>query len=197
MPIIAGRASAAYGSGFGAITTVPYLGPFGSYDSLASVTLTTATTNVTFSEIPSDYKHLQLRIFARSTRASSLDNLYIQFNNDNSSVYASRRFEGDGSAAYADGFTSTNQPTGFLVPTASNAADVFCGGIMDILDYSSTTKSKNIRTLRGFDMNGTGYITTGNIMWNQSSKAITSLTLTSGNSANIAAYSSFALYGVK
>jgi hypothetical protein len=106
--------------------------------------------------------------------------------------------EADGSAAYADGFTSTNQPTGFLVPTASNLANVFCAGIMDILDYSSTTKAKSCRTLRGFDMNGTGYITIGNVLWAPTTpQAINSLTLTSGNSANIVAYSSFALYGVK
>jgi hypothetical protein len=175
-----------------------YFGPYGAYESLASVNLTSAASSVTFSGIPSGYKHLQLRIFARTDRASSLDNLYINFNGDTSAVYASRRFEGDGSAAYSDGFSSSNQPTAFLIPTAANSSNVFCGGIMDILDYSSTTKNKNLRTLRGFDMNGTGYITTGNILWSPSTpQAINSLTLTSGNSANIVAYSSFALYGVK
>jgi hypothetical protein len=173
-----------------------YAGPYGAYESLASVNLTSAASSVTFSGIPSGYKHLQLRIFARTDRASSLDNLYINFNGDTSAVYSSRRMEADGSAQYADGFTSTAQPTGFLVPTATNAANVFCAGVMDIFDYSSTTKSKNLRTLRGFDMNGSGYITLGNVLWN-STQAINSLTLNSGNSANIVAYSSFALYGVK
>jgi hypothetical protein len=196
MPIIAGRASAAYGAGFSRVVGTPYAGPYGAYESLASVNLTSSASSVTFSGIPSGYKHLQLRVHARTSRASSLDNLYINFNGDTTAVYSSRRMEGDGSSAYTDGFTSSTQPTAFLVPTASNLSDVFCGGIMDILDYSSETKTKNLRTLRGFDMNGSGYITTGNILWN-STQAINSLTLTSSNSANIVAYSSFALYGVK
>jgi hypothetical protein len=198
MPIIAGRASAAYGAGFSRVVTAAYAGPYGAYDSLASVNLTSAASSVTFSGIPSGYKHLQLRVFARTTRASSLDNLYIQFNGDTNTIYSSRRMEGDGAAAYADGFTSADQPTAFLCPTASNTANVFCAGVMDILDYSSTTKNKNLRTLRGFDMNGSGYITLGNILYAPTiPQAISSLTLGSTNSANIATYSSFALYGVK
>jgi hypothetical protein len=199
MPIIAGRASAAYGAGFGkGASEAAYAGPFGAYDSLASVTLATATSTVTFSGLPSGYKHLQLRVLARTDRGSSLDNLWINFNGDSGSNYYSRRMEGDGSSAYNDGFGLSGQPTGFLVPTATNLANVFCGGVMDILDYSSTTKNKTLRTLRGFDMNGTGYITMGSILWMPTNiEAINSITLASGNSANIAAYSSFALYGVK
>lgn len=174
-------------------------GPVGAYDALATINIPSGgVASVTFAGIPSGYKDLQLRVLARTTRASSLDNLWINFNGDAGNNYYSHRFEGDGSSIYADGFGLSGQPTAFLVPTAANLANVFCGGIMDIIDYSSTTKNKTLRTMRGFDMNGTGYITLGGILWMPSTiQAITSITLASGNSANIAEYSSLALYGVK
>jgi hypothetical protein len=38
-----------------------YDGPFGAYDSLATVTLSADAASVTFAGIPSGYKHLQIR----------------------------------------------------------------------------------------------------------------------------------------
>ena len=75
-----------------------------------------------------------------------------------------------------------------------NAANIFGTGIIDILDYADTSKYKTVRTLFGYDANGSGYIAFSSNLW-QSTSAITSITMTPVN--GIAEYSSFALYGIK
>ena len=169
------------------------------FDSIATVTVGAGgASSVTFSSIPQTYSHLQLRIIGRTNRGSSLDNLIINFNGDTGSNYYSRRLEGDGSSAYSDGYGLSNTPVGFLVPTSADTASVFTGGVMDILDYTSTIKNKTTRALRGIDLNGSGYITLGSVLWMPTTPvAISSLNLFSQNGANISQYSSFALYGIK
>ena len=62
--------------------------PEGAYDALATVSLSTTTASVTFSGIPSGYKHLQLRLIARTNRSASVDPMTLTFNNDTSGVYS-------------------------------------------------------------------------------------------------------------
>jgi len=170
-----------------------------SFDSIATVTVGSGgASSVTFSSIPQTYSHLQLRIIGRTNRGSSLDNIIINFNGDTGANYYSRRLEGDGSGAYSDGYGLSNQPAGFLVPTSADAANAFTGGVMDILDYTSTVKNKTTRALRGIDLNGSGYMTLGSVLWMPTTPvAITSINLLSQNGANISQHSSFALYGIK
>jgi hypothetical protein len=68
-------------------------------------------------------------------------------------------------------------------------------GIIDIIDYASTTKNKTVRVLSGADNNtGTqGEIDLNSGLW-MSVSAVTSLTIFSG--VNFNAGSTFALYGV-
>jgi hypothetical protein len=76
---------------------------------------------------------------------------------------------------------------------------MFGGGVVDILDYASTSKNKTIRTLSGADINGAGgdlRLSSG--LWFATPAAITSITLyANGGSSDFAQYSSFALYGIK
>ena len=67
---------------------------------LATVSLTTAASTITFSSIPSDYTHLQIRGIARS--ASTGGSMRIDFNSDaNGANYARHLLMGDGSSATA------------------------------------------------------------------------------------------------
>ncbi len=173
----------------------------GDYESIATVTVGAGgVSSVSFTSIPHTYAHLQLRVIARTARASSLDNLITRFNGDTGNNYYSRRLEGDGSSAYSDGYGLGSQPTFMLVPTAANTASVFGANVYDILDYTSTNKNKVTRALRGLDLNGSGWMTLGSNLWIPTSLGsgnITSITLTSQNGANIVQYSHFALYGIK
>lgn len=169
----------------------------GSMEVISAITLSSAQPSVEFNNIPSTYSHLHMRVFIRSSRASSLDNLMIRFNNDTASNYYCHRLEGNGASIDIDGFGAASSVTAFLMPTAAETSNVFTGGYMDILDYTSTNKNKTYRNFYGFDANGSGYITLRSGFWFKTPEAITSIQLFSQNSANIVANSSFSLYGVK
>lgn len=202
MPIIAGRASAAVGAGFSRVVAAAYAGPFGAYDSLATVTLSAATATVTFAGIPAGYKHLQVRYLVKSARTNvPLDELNLSFNGDSSSIYAQHALFGDGASATSNYLTSQNNielGSGFIGDAYSGSQ--FGVGVVDILDYSSSSKTKVVRMIGGVDMNGTlggfaGRVGLGSGLWNNTS-SVTSLTFYA-EIGNIIEHSQFALYGVK
>ena len=152
---------------------------------------------VTFSSIPANYEHLQLRYITRNNRSGqSVDAINIRANGDTAANYANHRLQSDGSNGSSSGGTSLGYAI-FGQTTASTAtASVFAVGIMDILDQSNTSKYKTFRTLSGFDANGSGYAGLYSGLW-QSTAAINSLTISSNDGSGILQYSSFALYGIK
>jgi hypothetical protein len=172
-----------------------YDGPFGAYDSLASVTLSASTATVTFAGIPSGYKHLQLRAIGHwSGTANTYANGQMQFNGDTGSNYAYHRLYGNGTAASADASTSTTKINTPWFPDDTYTSN-FGTIIVDILDYANTNKYKTVKSLGGFDGNGTGLIGLISGLW-MNTAAITSLSF-SLPAYNLITYSSFALYGVK
>jgi len=170
-------------------------GPVGAYDSLATVTLSSAASSITFAGIPSGYKHLQLRAIGHwSGTANTYANGQMQFNGDTGSNYAYHRLYGNGSAASADASTSTTKINTPWFPDDTYTNN-FGTIIVDILDYANTNKYKTVRSLGGFDGNGTGLLGLISGVWMNTS-AITSLSF-SLPSYNLVTYSQFALYGVK
>jgi hypothetical protein len=174
-----------------------YDGPYGAYDSLATVTLSATTAGVTFSGIPSGYKHLQVRVLARSAAAAVNDDFLVRFNSDSGNNYVGHALTGNGSTAGGTitGSTSTNTLYQALVAGNSLAANIFGTVVMDVLDYDNINKYKTVRTFGGYDNNSTdGFISLRSGAW-MSTSAITSITISGGSSW--LANSQFALYGVK
>jgi hypothetical protein len=163
-----------------------------SYESIATVLVGSGgSSTISFTSISSTYKHLQLRWLSKNTSADYT--IRCQFNGDTSTNYSQHGLNGDGSTAGAYGIgNDTNAPVGVSAGTATN---VFGGGIIDILDYGSTSKYKTTRTLYGWDANGSGSVGLLSGSW-RSTSAITSIVLSSFT-GNFAQYSHFALYGVK
>jgi hypothetical protein len=192
MPIIAGRASAAYGAGFSAVTAVPYAGPFGAYDSLATFT-SPAATSVNFYNIPTGYKHLQIRGIANNGETSGWNNQNIRFNADTSANYSYHVLYGNGTSALAANSTSnTSINDAYRIPPTGT----FGAFIIDILDYGSVTKAKTVRVFNGGDTNSVGWTAIHSGLWFKTPEAITSITL--GSSAgNFGTNSRFSLYGIK
>jgi hypothetical protein len=162
----------------------------GSYESIATVNVTSATSSITFSSIPSTYKHLQLRYIAR---ASSADLIVFRVNGSTGNDYAIHAVQGNGSAASAIATTSYNY--GGVAPIPSTA-NTFGAGVLDILDYSNTNKYKTFRTLGGREINSTGFIELRSTLYMNTS-AISSIVLSTDSVLNFQQYSSFALYGIK
>ena len=174
--------------------------PTGSYDAITSYTVPAGgVSTITFSGIPSGYKHLQIRGIARSTVNDQNDAAYITLNNDSSSIYAAHYMEaaGGGSvAAYAGTSMSPGYPMYMVfTPGAQISSGVFGTGVVDILDYNSTSKTKVLRSLTGSDFNGGGRMYFSSALYN-STNAINSIKLTFMN-GSFAQHSQFALYGVK
>lgn len=161
-----------------------------SYESIQTVTVSTAVSSITFSSIPSTYKHLQIRGIAKWGTAYT-GYSRIQFNSDTGANYTQHRLEGSGSAASAAGYTGeTSSILGFNSDTQWGA------NVTDILDYTNTNKYTTIRTLGGFDANGSGYIAFSSGLW-LNTAAITSIVLQPSNGVTFVQYSQFALYGIK
>lgn len=167
-----------------------------SYESIATVTVGAGgQSTVSFTSIPGTYKHLQVRGIANNAETSGYNNQALQFNSDTSANYSVHYVSGNGSSAAASGQTSGTKINDiFRIPPTSSG--IFGAFVIDILDYTSTTKNKTVRSLNGGDSNGSGWIGLHSGLWYKTPEAITSMTFIS-SSGNFGQYSSFALYGIK
>jgi len=124
----------------------------GSFESIATI----ANNSGYFTSIPQTYKHLQFRMQVRSSFAGT-DQLWVTLNG-NGSGYARHYLQGNGSSATAVGATSQ---AGVLVEGlvgSTAAANIFTTVIIDIQDYTSTTRNKTVRVFSGTDLNGSGTV---------------------------------------
>lgn len=174
----------------------------GSYESIATVTVSSAVASVSFTSIPQTYKHLQIRAIARSTRAVTVEGCWIYMNSDTtnspgSGNYAAHLLTGDGSTAGSTALVPTQGGMAPAIITAANApASTFGVFICDILDYTDTNKFTTARTLTGEDENGAGRIRLNSGVW-RNTAAITTIFMDTQGGGNFDQYSSFALYGIK
>jgi hypothetical protein len=169
-----------------------------SFESIATATGTGSSGTITFSSIPSTYKHLQIRVLARSTEAASgFTNLQVQVNGDTTTNYSIHNLIGDGSSVSANGYGSQSLMELGAVVRNNEAANIMGVSIIDIIDYASTTKNKTFRSFAGWDANGSGrsFLLSG--AW-FSTSAINSLTIKIGGASNyFTTNSTFSLYGIK
>ena len=168
-------------------------GPQGAYDALASVTVPSGgAASISFTGIPSGYKHLQIRGITRGTGNSAE---WFLVNLNGTASVRSHMLYGQGSSAAST--SGANGLLGLPVVQTSAGAGIFGAFIVDVLDYASTNKTKTIRSLSGKNQNGygTNYLGLGSSLYN-STDSVTSLTITP-ELASFAQHSHFALYGVK
>lgn len=162
---------------------------------------TGSSRTITFSNIPQNYQHLQLRIMGKytySTLANSTSGS-MSFNGDTASNYGFHRLTGNGSSVTASGSINQSDISIDNIAASSNAtnANIMGVAIVDIHDYTSTTKNKTVRNFTGFDNNsGTTnsnlFLSSG--LW-RSTAAITSITITCDTTFAWTTASTFALYG--
>lgn len=159
----------------------------------------TSVSSISFSSIPSTYRHLQVRYVARSTIGTAgEDDMYFTFNGS-SSNYSWRRMLGDGASVTrsgATGLTSTRLSAA-AISRNGNTSGIFSAGIIDIFDYTNTSKAKTFNALYGNDRVTAGGIAAGSGAWYGSTDAINSISFTIENSNSFVQHTSFALYGIK
>ena len=165
-----------------------------SYESIASVSGTGSSGTISFTSIPSTYKHLQLRFMASTSGTGGVENPWLRFNNDSTTLYSAHRLYGDGSAAAADAFTTVAQIRSGFINDSSNS-DILGVAVIDILEYANTNINKTVRIFSGVDRNGSGFVTLSSGNW-RSTTAINRIDLIVSG-LNWTSDSRFALYGIK
>jgi hypothetical protein len=160
----------------------------GGFYQIATVT-TSGLSSYTFSSIPQGYSSLQLRTSTQFTSTA-------QFNSDTTSGnYSSHEwgFGGLGSASWTYVNYGASQ-TSVMLSSTYNVSTPAYATVMDIYDYTSTSKLKVTRTLTPVNngTDGLGISLTSGI-W-KSTSAITSITI---NTSSSSTGETFSLYGVK
>lgn len=166
--------------------------PSGAYDSIATTTVSSPVSSITFSSIPSTYTHLQIRLTGAS---STNQDVFFQLNGDTGNNYTRHYLYGSGSSAAAGSTVPTSSGSaGYISPTSNT--NVVGTAVFDLLDYTNTSKYKTTRSLTGYDANGSGLIVFYSGLW-MNTAAVTSITIFPNPTSNFAQYTSAALYGIK
>jgi hypothetical protein len=172
----------------------------GDFESIATQSVSgSSVASLTFSSIPSTFKHLQIRgIVACTVTGTEVNGLTVSCNGDTTNTnYYRHNLWGTGSTASAFGSnTYAGLVTNGFAPKTGNT-NMFGGVVCDILDYKDTNKYKTMRALAGVDVNSAnGQIGLSSGVW-MNTAAITSITLNITFAGDIAVGSTFALYGIK
>ena len=142
--------------------------------------------SITFSSIPQNFTHLQLR---GSFVGSGI--ILAVCNGDFGANYSEHVVFGYNGNGASQATVSQNYMRLFGYHTGSSATYP-TSVIMDIYDYTSTNKNKTFKVLFGTDQNGDGEVGLSSGLWFASPTAITSISLVS----TFNQYSTFQLYGM-
>ena len=168
----------------------------GYFESIAVSVSDGTSASIVFSNIPQNYLHLQVRFMFRGTLADVNCDMYCWINGDTSQAkYSAHYLRSNGTAATAGGYAASTAPIAGTGTGSTATASMYGAGIIDILDYANTSKNTTTRSLTGEERNGAGNVWFYSNLF-MDTAAVTSLTL-APQSGNFAAYSSFALYGIR
>jgi hypothetical protein len=162
------------------------------YELIATAFGTGSSGTITFSSIPTDYKHLQIRYTSKNT--SSSEDLYLRFNGITTTSYVTHRLQG-----LANDVTSgVNTGLGFIFlergGAVSSVANSFAAGVIDILDYTSTVKNTTLKAFFGKNDNNNNVQLRSGLFMNTAAINSISLITSAGNHTTT---SRFSLYGIK
>lgn len=153
--------------------------PTRTYIPLATSTLSSSSSSITFSSIPSTYRDLFL-VFSGSL--SGNNGMNVRFNGDNGSTYTRVVMGGNGSSTFGgSSSTSDFMEAGTIVSTS----------ILHIIDYSATDKFKSVIGRNGPSNN---IVVSVAGTW-QNTAAINSITVSPVNQTMLAGCS-ISLYGI-
>jgi len=149
-----------------------------SYELISTTILGATTSTITFSSIPSTYKHLQIRFALVGSGASADRDVLFRLNGDTASNYSVHSLTASGAGAPSSGGNGS-QLYIKLLGAVFGIQTIPTAGYIDVLDYASTSKNKTIKTLIGQVQN---------------SSSSSELSLLSGSWMNTATVTSFTLF---
>ena len=140
---------------------------------IATTTLGSAASSITFSSIPATYTDLRL-VFTGTVNG---DTAYMTFNSDTGTNYSRTYLDGDGSTATSGRATSASNMrlSGIMTSLTSTIPALIT---IDIFSYAGSTNKTVLQTL-SVDKNGTGEVATQVHLW-RNTAAITNVSLNAG-----------------
>ena len=159
-----------------------------TYTPIATTTLGSAQSSVTFSSISGSYTDLVLVVYIPSN--STNDDMYLQYNSDTGSNYSNTTLRGNGTTASS---TRGSNTTGARFSDSSSpTTTTSCTAIINIMNYANTTTYKTNISRSNNASTGVDSMVT---LW-RSTAAITSVKVYPA-SGNMASGSTFTLYGIQ
>jgi hypothetical protein len=161
-----------------------------TYTPIATTTLSTTASNITFSSISGTYTDLKLILVATGDANAAGQAVLTRFNSDTGSNYSVTRLSGNGTSASSGRWSNiTSIYTSFdglsvSIPTVQ---------IIDIFSYAGST-NKTCLISNSENKNGSGYAERRVGLWRNTS-AITTIAVLP-NSGNFAAGTTATLYGI-
>ena len=159
-----------------------------TYVPLATITLSSATTSLTFSSLPASYRDIIL-VFNGSKTGSTDTHLQVRANGDSGKNYPRVAMGGSSGGSYSNSSTNIDGMQMAYV----GAGQPRVTSILQIFDYSATDKHKTFLAREAEAAESTDAVAG---RWSNTA-AITSLTiLWSQNADNMSAGTTISLYGV-
>lgn len=162
------RRTATGSSGWGTVTAAE-IAPSSFPQLIQTQTLAAAGTVITLPTIDQTYKHLELRIFGRSSAAAAIDVVTLRYNSDASGIYHGQLLTVNAATA-----TASEHPPGSTyaslgnVPAASSAGAEFGAITTSIPAYTSTAGYKRLTSQshhEGNNLAGQSVLTLAGMSW--------------------------------
>jgi hypothetical protein len=161
-----------------------------TYEPIATQTLGSAASSITFSSIAATYTDLRIVI----TGTIIAGNVYrIQYNGDTGSNYSITILEANGSTV---GSARSTGGTSILAGFTYGGSDTIPQFVSyDVFSYAGSTFKTALATA-SVDQNGSGSITRVVGLW-RNTAAITSIAITTSSGGNVPSGTTATLYGIK
>jgi hypothetical protein len=161
-----------------------------TYEPIATTTLGTSATTITFSSIPATYTDLRL-VFVGTETTAGANHANLRFNSDSGSNYSRTFLFGSGTAATSSRQTSVTQIRWSITGLSNTVPSTMSA---DIFSYAGSTNKTCLLTASQ-DFNGSGVVGNTVGLW-RNTAAITSIDIINADSA-LAAGTTATLYGIK
>jgi hypothetical protein len=168
-------------------------GRLSDYEHIATAFGTGLSGVIDFTSISSDYKHLQIRFTAKNSISGR--QIAVVLNNITSTSYPNvRSISGNGTSFVAGSTISLqNIPLSQSLADIDSATAVASAGIIEILDYASSSKNTTVRTFFG----NASAITHVALVEGFLNNTATINRVTLSTSGNFTTISRFSLYGIR
>lgn len=162
-----------------------------TFEPLATTTLGSAASSITFSSIPSTYTDLRV-VLSNNPTASTGQNVVLTFNNDTATNYSTTLIRGNGSVAVSSALTNRANMSLDNNGTSTTYPNLY---ELDIFSYAGSTY-KTALVSNSSDFNGSGEVTKIVGLW-RSTSAINRIDFKYATGSNFSTGTTATIYGIR